>query len=165
MMRSGGSDGRLQVIGSAMRHARKGLRSRIALAVMAPHEAFIAGWPPLVAEVEAVFRHEETLMEASGHGNLQAHLADNALALCALHRITPRVEAGDTALGREALAALDAILSLHRFTADLALVGGAARLRRPAGSAARFARHDRITAVQIVVRSEGGGGKTGGGQR
>jgi hypothetical protein len=48
---------------------------------------------------------------------------------------------------------------MHRFTADLALVGAGARLRRPGGSAARFARHDRITAVQIVVRS---GGKASG---
>lgn len=155
MMRSNGSDSRVHVIGSAMRHARKLLCARIGQLAVAPDDAFIAGWPLLVAEVEAVFRHEETLMECSGHGNLQAHLADNALALCALHRVTPRIEAGDTALGREALGALDAILSLHRFTADLALVGAGARLRRPGGSAARFARHDRITAVQIVVRSSG----------
>ena len=155
MMRSNGSANRVHVIGSAMRHARKLLCARIGQLAAAPDDAFIAGWPLLVAEVEAVFRHEETLMECSGHGNLQAHLADNALALCALHRVTPRIEAGDTALGREALGALDAILSLHRFTADLALVGAGARLRRPGGSAARFARHDRITAVQIVVRSSG----------
>jgi len=153
MMRGNGNDGRLHVIGSAMRHTRKALCSRIARLAAAPHDAFIAGWPYLVAEVEAAFRHEETLMEASGHGNLQAHLADNALALCALHRVTPRIEAGDTALGREALGALDAILSLHRFTADLALVG--AGPRRTPGSAARFARHDRI-AMQIVVRSATG---------
>jgi len=155
MMRSNGNDGRLHVFGSAMRHARKQLCSRIAQLVVAPHEAFIAGWPLLVAEVEAVFRHEETLMEASGHGNLQAHLADNALALCALHRVTPRIEDGDTALGREALAALDAILSLHRFTADLAVVGSGVRQRRPSGAAARFTRHDRV-AVQIVVRTASG---------
>jgi len=159
MMRSNGSDGRVHVIGSAMRHARKMLCARIGQLAGLPDDAFIASWPLLVAEVEAVFRHEETLMECSGHGNLQAHLADNALALCALHRVTPRIEDGDTALGREALGALDAILSLHRFTADLALVGAGARLRRPGGSAARFARHDRITAVQIVVRS---GGKASG---
>jgi len=155
MIRGNGSDGRVHVIGSAMRHARKMLCVRIGQLAAAPDDAFVAGWPFLVAEVEAVFRHEETLMECSGHGNLQAHLADNALALCALHRVTPRIEAGDTALGREALGALDAILSLHRFTADLALVGACARLRRPGGSTARFARHDRITAVQIVVRSSG----------
>lgn len=158
MMRGNGSDARLHVIGSAMRHARKLLCARIAALAAAPDDDFIAGWPLLVAEVEATFRHEETLMECSGHGNLQAHLADNALALCALHRVTPRIEAGDTALGREALAALDAILSLHRFTADLALVGAVARLRKPGGAAARFGRHDRVTAVRIVVRSAGGKG-------
>ena len=147
MMRGNGSDARLHVIGSAMRHARKLLRARIAALAAAPDDEFIAGWPLLVAKVEAAFRHEETLMECSGHGNLQAHLADNALALCALHRVTPRIEAGDTALGREALAALDAILSLHRFTADLALVGAGARLRKPAASAAR-----------IVARAAGGKG-------
>ena len=158
MMRGNSSDARSQVIGSAMRHARKLLCARIARLAAAPDALFIAGWPLLVAEVEAAFRHEETLMECTGHGNLQAHLADNALALCALHRITPRIEAGDTALGREALGALDAILSLHRFTADLALVGAAARGRKPAGSAARFRRHDRVAAVQIVVRAAGGKG-------
>jgi len=147
MMRGNGSDARLHVIGSAMRHARKLLRARIAALAAAPDDEFIAGWPLLVAQVEAAFRHEETLMECSGHGNLQAHLADNALALCALHRVTPRIEAGDTALGREALAALDAILSLHRFTADLALVGAGARLRKPAASA-----------VRIVARAAGGKG-------
>lgn len=143
MARSEAGDARVHVIGSAMRHARKHLCSRIARLAAAPHDAFVAGWPLLVAEVEAGFRHEEALMEAAGYGGLQAHLADNALALCALHRVTPQVEAGDTALGREALAALDAILSLHRFTADLALVGAARRTRRHAGSAARFTRHDR----------------------
>ena len=71
----------------------------------------------------------------------------------ALHRVTPLVEAGDTTLGREALLALDAILSLHRFTADLALVGAGPRARRTAGSTARFARHDRISALGIVVRT------------
>jgi len=94
-------------------------------------------------------------MECSGHGNLQAHLADNALALCALHRVTPRIETGDTAPGREALGALDAILSLHRFTADLAVVGARTRGRRPSGCAARFSRHDRVTGIRILVRSPG----------
>ena len=150
-MRSDAGHARMQVIGSAMRHARKTLCSRIEQLTTAPHDVFVAAWPLLVAEVEAVFRHEEALMEAAGYGGLQAHLADNALALCALHRITPQVEAGDTALGREALGALAAILSLHRFTADLALVGGA-RGRKPAGAPARFTRHARPTAGQPVVR-------------
>jgi|GEM_PF-4023044 len=162
MMRSNAANGRVQVIGSAMRHARKVLCSRIAKLVGAPHAEFVAGWPLLVAEVEALFRHEETLMEAAGHGGLQAHLADNALALCALHRVTPQVEAGDTDLGREALCGLAAILSLHRFTADLALVGDSARGRRStgaaAGSSARFARHDRAAAVQLVLRRPPAGG-------
>ncbi|XYJ08639.1 hypothetical protein ACSUZJ_14615 [Telluria sp. B2] len=148
MMRSGAGHGRMQVIGSAMRHARKSLCSRIEQLATAPHDAFVAAWPTLVAEVEALFRHEEALMEAAGYGGLQAHLADNALALCALHRVTPQVEAGDTALGREALGALAAILSLHRFTADLALVGSGARGRRTASAPARFTRH----AQQITVR-------------
>lgn len=158
MRRSDAGNGRVQVIGAAMRHARKTLCSRIERLATAPHEAFVAAWPRLVAEVEAAFRHEETLMEAAGYGGLQAHLADNALALCALHRVTPQVEAGDTALGREALCALGAILSLHRFTADLAVVGSGARSRRTAGSSARFARHDRAMSVQLVLRRPTGGG-------
>lgn len=166
MMRSDAANGRVQVIGSAMRHARKVLCSRIARLVGAPHPEFVAGWPLLVAEVEAAFRHEETLMEAAGYGGLQAHLADNALALCALHRVTPQVEAGDTDLGREALCALAAILSLHRFTADLALVGGSARGRRTAGTAGSTApsvlrprgRHDRAAAAQQAPRRPAAGG-------
>lgn len=158
MMRSDASHGRMQVIGSAMRHARKSLCSRIEQLASAPHDAFVAAWPTLVEEVEALFRHEETLMEAAGYGGLQAHLADNALALCALHRVTPQVEAGDTALGREALCALGAILSLHRFTADLAIVGSGARGRRPAGAAARFTRHTRSITLQPVPRRAPGSG-------
>ena len=157
MARSEFGDARVHVISSAMRHARKHLCSRMTALAAAPHDAFVAGWPLLVAEVEAAFRHEEALMEAAGHGGLQAHLADNALALCALHRVTPLVEAGDTSLGREALAALDAILSLHRFTADLALVGAARRTRRTAGSVARFTRHDRVIAPLSASRVGGKG--------
>ena len=156
MMRSDAGSGRMQVIGSAMRHARKTLCSRIEQLAAAPHEAFVAAWPMLVAEVEAVFRHEEALMEAAGYGGLQAHLADNALALCALHRVTPQVEAGDTALGREALGALAAILELHRFTADLAVVGTQARARRTTGSSARFTRHDRPIAVGPAAHNASG---------
>lgn len=158
MMRGDTGGGRMQVIGSAMRHARKTLCSRIEQLATAPHDAFVAAWPLLVAEVEAVFRHEEALMEAAGYGGLQAHLADNALALCALHRVTPQVEAGDTALGREALGALAAILSLHRFTADLAVIGAGAGARRPAGAPPRFTRHVRPIALQPFPRRAPGGG-------
>lgn len=158
MARSDAGETRVHVVGSAMRHARKHLCSRITTLATAPREAFLAGWPLLVAEVEAAFRHEEALLEAAGHAGLQAHLADNALALCALHRITPRVEAGDTTLGREALAALEAILSLHRFTADLALVGARQRGRRSVGSVARFTRHDRPMAAFSVSRAAGAKG-------
>ena len=159
MMRSDTGNGRTQVIGSAMRHARKTLCSRIGQLASAPHDAFVAAWPMLVAEVESVFRHEEALLEAAGHGGLQAHLADNALALCALHRVTPQVEAGDTALGREALGALAAILELHRFTADLALVGSGARARRPGGTPAHAARHARTAGLRPVSRRAPGGGQ------
>lgn len=158
MMRSDNGSRRMQVIGGAMRHARKTLCSRIGQLATAPHDVFVAAWPMLVAEVEAVFRHEEALMEAAGHVGLQAHLADNALALCALHRVTPQVEAGDTALGREALGALAAILSLHRFTADLAIVGDGARGRRPVGVPARFTRRNRAIALQLVSRRAPRGG-------
>jgi len=49
MMRGNGNDARLQVIGSALRHAGKALRARIAQLAAAPHaESSPAGpvwWP------------------------------------------------------------------------------------------------------------------------
>ncbi|MEN3278235.1 MAG: hypothetical protein V7631_4025 [Massilia sp.] len=118
------SDNRARAIGLAMRHTHKRLCSRIRLLSGAGDEQFIAGWTDFVAEVEAGFRHEESIMERLGYPALQRHRADNACALRALHRVTPQVETGDTALARQALGALGDILALHRFAVGPLPAGG-----------------------------------------
>ena len=118
---------RARAVGAAMAHVRKRLCGRLHELLEASDEHFVAGWAALVAEVEAGFRQEETIMETLRYAGLQPHRADNACTLRALHRITPPVETGDTALGRQALLALTDILSLHRLTAGVALAGRPAR--------------------------------------
>lgn len=136
MLADHGSSTRTRAIGAAMRHTRKRLCLRLRQLAGADDAQFMREWPALVAEVEAGFRQEESIMEALGYRGLRPHRADNALTLCALHRITPLVEEGDTALGRQALHALADILSLHRFTSDLAL---ASDLAHPGPSPSHFA--------------------------
>ncbi|MEH6434777.1 bacteriohemerythrin [Massilia sp. DD77] len=122
-----------RAICAAIRHARKHLCSRLLHAASAPDEGFVRAFPSLVAAVEAGFRHEEMAMEALGYASLHEHRAENATLLSALHRAASLVEAGDVALGRQVLAALRDLLSLHRLTTDLALAMAArptaARLR------------------------------------
>jgi hypothetical protein len=120
-----GTHGR--AVGAAMAHVRKRLTHRLHELAAGSDERFVADWTAFVAEVEAGFRQEEAIMETLRHPGLQPHRADNACTLRALHRITPQVEAGDTVLGRQALAALADILSLHRLTAGVALAGTPAR--------------------------------------
>jgi hypothetical protein len=129
MFASHSSSSRARVIGAAMRHVRKRLCSRLRELADASDAGFMAGWQMIVAEVEAGFRQEETIMEILGYSGLQPHRAENACTLRALHRITPQVEAGQTALARQALSALADILSLHRLTAGVALAN---RPPRPA---------------------------------
>jgi len=112
-------------IGAAMRHARRRLCERLACAldpVRTPDAHFVREFSVLVARVEAGFRHEETVMELLDYHRLHDHLADNAVVLAALHRALPLIEEGDTALGRQLVAALLDLLSLHRISTDLALV-------------------------------------------
>lgn len=134
-MLPGQGGNRPRAIVAAMAHVRKRLCLRLHELAAGGDERFMAGWTAFVAEVEAGFRQEESIMETLRYPRLQAHRADNACTLRALHRITPQVEAGDTALGRQALAALEDILSLHRFTAGVALTGTPTR---PAGMPGRF---------------------------
>ncbi|MBQ5946098.1 hypothetical protein [Massilia sp. ST3] len=110
-----------RAICAAIRHARKHLCSRLLHASSAPDERFVRAFPSLVAAVEAGFRHEEMVMEALGYASLHAHRAENATLLAALHRAASLVEDGDVALGRQVLAALLDLLSLHRLTTDLTL--------------------------------------------
>lgn len=129
------SGNRPRAVVAAMAHVRKRLCVRLHELVAGSDACFVAGWTSFVAEVEAGFRQEEAIMETLRYPRLQPHRADNACTLRALHRITPQVEAGDTLLGRQALEALEAILSLHRFTAGVALTGTPTR---PASMPGRF---------------------------
>ncbi|MDB5746284.1 MAG: hypothetical protein JWP72_1132 [Massilia sp.] len=126
---------RQRAVGAAMAHVRKRLLGRLHELAAGSDERFVSGWTALVAEVEAGFWQEESIMETLRYPGLPPHRADNACTLRALHHITPQVEAGDAALGRQALAALADILSLHRFTAGVALTGTPAR---PATMPGRF---------------------------
>lgn len=99
----------------ALAHARKGLLAQVEAARREPDQGFPAAFERLVAAIEAGFRHEETLMDTIGFPGVREQRRDNALLLNALHHAAPRVEAGDIGLGREVVAALSGLLSLHRF--------------------------------------------------
>ncbi|MFC5481070.1 hypothetical protein [Massilia suwonensis] len=107
---------------AALRHARKLLFVRIHQLHAEPDAAFCAAFQAVVAAIEADLAHEERVMEALAFDGLHERLAQNALLLASLHRIVMQVEGGDAALGRWALDAAADLLSLHRLTADLALV-------------------------------------------
>jgi hypothetical protein len=145
---------RARVVGAAMRHVRKRLCSRLRELAGASDARFTAEWVVLVAEVEAGFRQEESIMETLGYRGLQEHRADNACTLRALHRITPQVEAGQTILARQALAALADILSLHRFTAGVAI---APRPPRPGPMPGRYG--DRFAPRGPRPPDQAGGGR------
>lgn len=97
---------------AALRHGRKTLRSRLATLQAEPDDGFARHFAALVAAAEALFRHEEALLEMLGDACLHPRRADHAVILCALHRTVARVEGGDVKLGRQVANALDAVLSL-----------------------------------------------------
>lgn len=99
----------------ALAHVRNVLLGQVRAAEHVPDEAFAAAFARLVGAVEAAFRHEETLMETVGFPGVREQRRDNALLLNALHHAAPRVEAGEIGLGREVVATLPDLLSLHRF--------------------------------------------------
>lgn len=99
----------------AMSHARNALLLRVRASAQAPDAGFDAVFLHLVAAIEAAFRKEETLMEAIGFPGVHEQRRDNALLLNALHHAAPRIEAGELEVGREVLAVLPELLSLHRF--------------------------------------------------
>jgi len=120
-------------IGAAIRHARRHLCARLAGSADSermPDDSFVREFPAIVTAVEAGFRHEEMVMESFDYARLHEHRAENAVILAALHRALPLVEEGDIALGRQLVAALHDLLSLHRLSTDLAL---ATAPRAPAG--------------------------------
>ncbi len=98
-----------------MAHARNSLLVQVRAAGRAPDAAFPAAFGRLVAAIEAAFRKEEIQMEAIGFPGVREQRRDNALLLNALHHAAPRVDAGDLDVGREVVAALPCLLSLHRF--------------------------------------------------
>ncbi len=100
----------------AMAGARKRMLARIGNTMSEPDERFPAAFARLAGELEAGLRHEETLMESAGYPGLREQRQDNAVLLAALHRALPAVEAGDLAIGRDVVAALRNLLSLHRFS-------------------------------------------------
>ncbi|WP_306397631.1 hypothetical protein [Telluria beijingensis] len=83
----------------------------------APDKSLAGALCGLVASVERAFRQEDALMEETGYRGLHVQRKDNAPILCALRRADARVEHGDMAIGREMIAALPGLLSLHRTTA------------------------------------------------
>lgn len=107
-------------LGAALQHTRKRLCRQIDYLAMQPDAAFPIGWPALVSVTEAAFRHEESIMELAGYAGLAAHRAENARILSALHHVTPRVEYGDVGIAREAVAALAAVVSTHRYAIGIA---------------------------------------------
>lgn len=100
----------------AMARTRKRLLVLVGDVAAEPDERFAAAFTRLVAEIEAAFRNEETLMEAAGFSDLREQRRDNALLLAALHHALAQVEGDRPATGRDALAALPDLLSLHRFS-------------------------------------------------
>lgn len=110
-------------LAAALQHTRTRLCHQIDALAAQPDATFIAGWTKLVAATEAAFRHEETLMELALYGGLAAHRAENARTLGALHHVTVYVDGGDICIGREALMALAAIVSSHRYGVGIAGVG------------------------------------------
>jgi hypothetical protein len=106
---------------AAVRRVHRRLCARLAEAALAPDAQLAIDFAAIVATVEAGLRHEETVLERLGHPGIQICIADNAVLLRALHRVLPHVEAGDGALGRDALGALHDVLSLRRLACDVAL--------------------------------------------
>jgi hypothetical protein len=99
----------------AMAHARNTLLVQVRAAARVPEAGFASAFVHLVAAIEAAFRKEEILMEAIGFPGVREQRRDNALLLNALHHAAPRIEAGELEIGREVLAVLPELLSLHRF--------------------------------------------------
>ena len=106
---------------AALRQARKSLCSRVELAAEAPDQEFVQEFPALVREIETGFRREQLVMELLEFPRLRERLEEDAIVLRALHRVSPEIEHGNLALGREVVSTLRDLLDLHRLTADLEL--------------------------------------------
>ena len=110
----------------AMTLARNRLLACIRRAAFEPDDRFSDAFAKLVHAVECTFCNEETLMETAGHPDLRDRRRDNAALLSALHHAASEVEAGNHAIGREVIAALPGLVSLHRLSALRMLAFGPA---------------------------------------
>jgi hemerythrin len=130
-----------------MNEARVAISKQMERLSRTADQHFADGFTALIAELETSFRDEETAMDALNYSALRSHLEQHARALSALHHVQAKVEAGDIALGREALALLANWLLLHRSTMDLALTcatrRAAVRAHRPETRLADQARYRR----------------------
>lgn len=126
---------RLGPVRAALRHLHMELVFQIREIMKQPDAGFVHGFPSMVAAVEAGLRHEELLLELLGNRHLHERRAENAMLLCALHRVASRVERGDAETGRQTAAALAIVLSLHRLSTVLARNG----MPRPFRLRCRFA--------------------------
>jgi len=138
-------NGSAGAIGAAIRQSRRRLCARLADTAdssCTPDDCFVRAFPSVVNAVEVRFRHEERIMESLDYRRLHEHRAENAIILAALHRAMPLVEDGDVALGRQLVAALLDLLSLHRLSTDLALATAPqAQAGRPGARAPRILLH------------------------
>lgn len=106
---------------AVLRHVHQALHQRIKEIQSAADADFARRFNHLVATVESGLRHEEGILEALGDRHLRERRAENALILCALHRIAPTVEQGQVEPGRQLAAALEEMIALHRLSDVLAL--------------------------------------------
>ena len=134
-------------VSGMMNEARRAMSTRMERLAHTSDDQFADGFTALIADIEASFRDEESIMEALNYPALRSHREQHARALSALHHAQPQVEGGDIGLGREALELLPKWLLLHRSTMDLAL---ASATRPPAR---RTRRHQ---AAGIPAAASGG---------
>jgi hemerythrin len=125
---------------AVLRHVYQTLRHRVREIQAEADDDFARSFNHMVAAVEAGLRHEETLLEGLGDRHLRERRAENAIILCALHRVASAVEQGQVEPGRQLTAALEQMLALHRLSSVLAPASELARFRllgRAAGSRIR----------------------------
>lgn len=79
---------------------------------------FALWYPGLIATMEQDFRVEEDLMEACDLTNFKEHMEQHARMLAGLHACVSHVEAGELALGREAVTLLREWMPFHIATVD-----------------------------------------------
>jgi hemerythrin len=140
-------------VSGMMNEARRSIATEMERLSHTADDQFADGFTALIADLEASFRDEESIMEALNYPALRSHREQHARALSALHHAQPQVEGGDIGLGREALELLPKWLLMHRSTMDLALASAtrpaAGRARRhqgaglPGVTSARQARYQR----------------------